>query len=146
MVKASGRKLARVGRKAVAIGFFAILPPWIAVFAQPHNSSLEGDVTDTQGAAIAHAHILLHWDPSGSKVGLSTNVGIEHDIEIETDKDGKFRADLPAGFYDVFTAAEAFSPHAEKVRLKPDSRVQVHARLPVDPLVVKELGDSVFAK
>jgi len=117
-----------------------------AALAQAQISSIEGTVTDTDGSAIAHAYILIHWDSSGSAVGLTTNVGIPYDLKTETDKDGKFQIQMPDGFYDVFVSANAFSPHTGKVRVKLGRRVIMNPRLLADPLVTKELGDRFPAK
>jgi hypothetical protein len=47
--------------------------------SQIHDS---GQVTDSEGAVIANARVLVHWDPSGSTVGLSDNIGIKQDVTV----------------------------------------------------------------
>jgi hypothetical protein len=146
MGKPRGKGSARENSVMAKIACSLMLLLCLSVSAQTQPSGLEGTVTDTEGAVIERARIFVHWDPTGSIVGLHTNVGIRHDVEIETGRNGKFRVDVPAGFYDVFISADAFSPHAEKIRVSPASRVTMNRRLPADPLVGKELGDSFPTK
>jgi hypothetical protein len=104
------------------------------------NSRIIGTVVDSEGAVIAHANITVHWDPSGSQVGLKDNVGIKQDVNAVTGGDGTFSLDVPPGFYDVFVSAMAFSPACLKVRVTSDKPSHFKMRLKPDPLVTKELG------
>jgi hypothetical protein len=110
------------------------------------KSHLKGKVTDSQGAVIASARVLVHWDPSGSQVGLNSNVGIKEDMRLTTSPMGEFETDLPPGFYDLFVSATAFSPGCEKVRLTESMHPSVDFKLKVDPLVSKELGHKVSGR
>ena len=56
-------------------------------WAQTH---LSGTVRDSEGAVISEAHIFVHWDPSGSEVGLTTNVGIKQDLTLTSNNNGSF--------------------------------------------------------
>jgi len=78
---------------------------------------------------------------AGSTVGLSRNIGIRHDIIVTTDATGRYSAGVPAGFYDVFVSATAFTPSAAKVRVKKEQRMTYNSTLRVDPLVSRELAD-----
>jgi hypothetical protein len=98
--------------------------------------SLTGQVTDSEGAVIANARVLLHWDSSGSAVG---HLGFKQDVIVVTDASGHYSADVPAGFYDVFVSAPAFTPIAAKVIVK-EQKAVFNAKLYVDPLVSKEIG------
>jgi hypothetical protein len=109
------------------------------VASQP-QSSITGQIADSEGAAIANARVLVHWDPSGSKVGLSDNIGIQQDVMVTTDANGKYSASIPAGFYDVFVSAMAFTPTAAKVRVKQGQHTTHNASLRADPLVSRELA------
>jgi hypothetical protein len=100
-------------------------------------------VQDSEGASIAGALIMMHWDPSGADVGVKDNVGIRRDLTARADSKGHFRVALPAGFYDVFISATAFTPNCRKIRLKPNENASFAATLVADPLVTKELGDEV---
>jgi|SRR5689334_10808309 len=106
------------------------------------ESGIRGQVTDSTGAVIAKARVLVHWDPSGQTVGLSSNVGIPQDLIVMTDANGRYSATVPPGFYDVFVSAAAFTPIATKVRVKERKDVTFDAKLPLDPLVGAELGDQ----
>jgi hypothetical protein len=101
-------------------------------------ATLSGTVRDPEGAVIANAHVVVHWDSSGSNY-LKDNVRIRQDATASSDSNGKFSLDLPAGFYDVFVTATAFSPHCEKIRLK-DTEVRTYrVRLKLSPVTSKEL-------
>lgn len=103
------------------------------------KSSLKGEVKDTEGAAIAGARIVVHWDPAGSRVGLTSNIGIEKDLQLIADQSGNFDADLPPGFYDLFVSASAFSPSCTKIRVKAGMTVTYTTKLKLNGLVAKEL-------
>ncbi len=106
------------------------------------TARIKGVVTDSEGAAIHGARVLLHWDQSGAGVGLKSNAGLKRDLILETDAKGEFTAELPPGFYDVFVTASAFSPECRKIRIKPGETATYKATLKVDPLVTGKLGDS----
>lgn len=107
------------------------------------ESAIRGQITDSGGAVIAHARVLVHWDSSGSTVGLSDNVGIKQDVTVVTDAGGNYSADVPPGFYDVFVSAMSFTPTTTKVRVKQGRLTTFNTKLNVDPLVIKELGDEI---
>jgi len=111
----------------------------VCSFAQ--DSTITGFVADSSGAAIVRAHILVHWDPSGSTVGLKDNLGLSHDLTTTTDGTGHFTAAVPPGFYDVFVSAPAFTPFATKVRVKAHASAKLELRLDVSPVVSRELAD-----
>ena len=129
---------AKAGAILVLIVVFFLATP---VSAQ---TRLNGVVTDSEGAAISGAHILIHWDPSGSTVGLTTNVGIKQDLVVVTDASGRFSAELPPGFYDVFASAMAFSPDCKKIRTKNGEVATYNVRLLFSPLSTKELGSTLL--
>jgi hypothetical protein len=110
------------------------------------KSSLRVGVRDSNGAAIAGAKIVVHWDPAGSSVGLLSNVGIKEDLRLETDQEGRFSGELPPGFYDIFVSSPAFSPECLKVRLKPGKTASPDFSLRADPLVNAEIGDRFESK
>jgi hypothetical protein len=120
----------------------------LLVFVSPALASpitqLKGVITDSEGAAIRGAHIFVHWDQSGAKAGLRSNIGLKNDLVLETDTRGEFAAELPPGFYDVFASATAFSPDCRKIRIKSGETMIYKTQLKADPLVIKELGDSPF--
>lgn len=103
------------------------------------QSELSGKIVDPNGAAIAHARVLLHWDSAGSAVGLSDNIGIDQDMSVSTDASGRYSMKVPAGFYDIFVSAMAFTPSAAKVRVKTNKRSTYNVTLRLDPLVSREL-------
>src|SRR5262245_44106121 len=81
------------------------------------GATLRGTVSDSEGAVITNAEVFIHWDSSGSSVGLTTNAGPFQDTKVKTDQRGHFEVTLPPGFYDVMVSANAFSPQCKKVRL-----------------------------
>lgn len=100
-------------------------------------ATFSGTVRDSEGAVIAKARIVVHWDPAGSNY-LGSNVGIKEDITVSTDSGGKFSLELPPGFYDVFVTATAFTPYCEKIRVK-DRPKTFEVKLTVSPVASKEL-------
>jgi hypothetical protein len=101
-------------------------------------ATLSGTVVDSEGAVISNAHIIVHWDSSGSNY-LKDNLGIKQDSTVTSDSKGKFAMELPPGFYDVFVAATAFSPYCEKVRLKANEAKTYRIRLKISEVTSKEL-------
>jgi Carboxypeptidase regulatory-like domain len=113
---------------------------YISSLSADQQSVITGRVTDSEGAAIAKARVLVHWDSSGGEVGLTGNTGTTQDVSVLTDASGAYSAGVPAGFYDVFVSAPAFTPSAAKVIVKQGQRATLSVKLRVDPLVSKELG------
>ena len=56
---------------------------------------LQGAVADADGAQ--NAQLVVHWDPSGAKTGLTTNVGIPEDRFLKTDTHGNLLRRNSAG-------------------------------------------------
>jgi hypothetical protein len=108
----------------------------------PTQASLQGTVSDSSGAAIPAALVMVHWDSSGSRTGLKDIVGISSDVILKADSKGFYSASIPPGFYDVFVSSPAFSPQCRKVRVRQDQVIVYSPKLEVDPLIVKELGDT----
>jgi hypothetical protein len=106
----------------------------------PGKVLLQGTVSDSAGAFLTDGQLVVHWDPSGSKNGLKTNVGIPEDRFLKTDTHGAFYAELPPGFYDVLVTAPGFSPDCRKIRLKPEENATFNSKLQSDPLVAKEVA------
>jgi hypothetical protein len=133
----------RIHVASVSGTILAILCAGMA-FADQSKIALTGQVLDSEGAAIPGATVIIHWDPSGSAVGLHTNVGIKEDVRLQTGKHGDFSVQLPPGFYDIFVSAMAFSPACRKIRLKDEKVSKFQVELRVDPLVTDELGTQIF--
>jgi hypothetical protein len=109
--------------------------------AVPQNA-IKGQITDSEGAVIAKARVLVHWDPSASRSAATENS--VQDMSVVTDGSGVYSAMVPAGFYDVFVSAPAFTPIAAKVRVKEGQPTTFSTKLNVDPLVSKEIGDEIY--
>jgi hypothetical protein len=97
---------------------------------------IRGQITDSEGAVIAGAHLLIHPDGSGRIPAAKST-----DVQLETDRMGRFGVQLEPGFYDVCVMANAFTPQCRKVLVTNDGVVEYRAHLTVDPLVVNSLGD-----
>ncbi len=123
-----------------SIGALVIVFLCLAWLSAASQSAITGKITDSEDAVIANARVLVHWDSSGSTVGLKDNVGIKRDVIVVTDASGQYSADVPAGFYDVLISAPAFTPIAAKVIVKEGQKAMLNAKLYVDPLVSKEIG------
>jgi hypothetical protein len=97
------------------------------------NGKLKGIVTDSAGAVIPSAAVLIHRDwPQGDT----------QDLRLTTDKAGEFSLDLTPGFYDVAIFAHGFSPNAGKVRIRTSKVTNYTVPLPPDPQMLSEFGDS----
>ena len=131
------------GRIWLALRAFALLAlagSMVAAQNAPGKVLLQGVVTDSAGNLLTDAQLVVHWDPSGAKNGLTTNVGIPEDRFLKTDTHGAFYAEIPPGFYDVLVTAPGFSPDCRKIRLQPAQNATFNSKLHPDPLVTKELG------
>ena len=125
-----------------AFGLLVVAGSMVAAQNAPGKVLVRGVVTDSAGNLLTDAQLVVHWDPSGSKSGLTTNVGIPEDRFLKTDTHGAFYAEIPPGFYDVLVTAPGFSPDCRKIRLKPDQNASFNSKLQLDPQVSKELGGS----
>jgi len=117
----------------------------LAYAAGGNVATITGRVTDSEGAAISHARVLVHWDSAGGAVGLTDNVGLTDDLSVFTDGKGQYSANVPPGFYDVFVRSMGFTPLASKVRVKKGESSTYNGKMSADPLVTKELGDKIAA-
>ena len=105
-------------------------------------TKITGQITDSEGAVIAHARIIIHWDSAGSTVGIGDNLGLQSDLIVFTDNNGNYSAKVPPGFYDVFVSSLSLTPVAAKVRVTQNANGTFNGKLRADPLVTKELGDE----
>lgn len=127
-----------------SVGALVIVLACLSWLSGNPKSTIRGQIADSEGAAIANARVLIHWDSSGSTVGLSDNIGIKQDVIVATDTSGQYSANVPPGFYDVFVSAGAFTPTAAKVRVKEGEATIFSTKLKADPLVSKEIGHDVY--
>ncbi len=104
---------------------------------------LSGVVTDSEGAVVVRAIILVHWAREGSDTPRGVKVGLTEDRRILTDKAGQFSTELQAGFYDVAVFATGFTPQAFKVRLKGRKETNQIVRLNVDPMECAEFCENL---
>lgn len=100
--------------------------------------TIAGHVTDSEGAVIAKARVLIHWDPTSRRTSV-TNDPIQ-DVSVLTDESGAYSVPVATGFYDVLVSAPAFTPVAAKVIVKEGHGGVLNAKLYLDPLVSKEIG------
>jgi hypothetical protein len=108
----------------VTFGFLAISTSMLASQNAPAKVLLQGMVTDSTGKMLTNAQLVVHWDPSGSKSGLTSNLGIPEDRFLKTDTHGAFYAELPPGFYDILVTAPGFSPECRKIQSRPERHSQ----------------------
>lgn len=127
--------------RLAAIIMFAVVSATITQAAE----SVKGIVADSSGAVLPEATVRFHWDPAGSTVGLTSNVGIARDLVVKTDQQGRFKADLPPGFYDVFVSAMAFTPVCRKIRVAPTRVQELTFSMSVEPLYTDEFGFKIEA-
>jgi hypothetical protein len=124
--------------------FFTLAAVIVVRAAQnvPGKVLLQGAVADAAGTPLTDAQLIVHWDPSGAKIGLTTNVGISEDRFLKTDTHGNYYAEIPPGFYDILVAAPGFSPTCTKLRLKTGENATFNSKLLSDPLVANELSNQ----
>jgi hypothetical protein len=127
-----------------SIGALVLVFICLSLESADAQSAIGGKITDSEGSVIANARVLVHWDSSGSTIGLTDNIGIKQDVIVVTDTSGQFSTSVPAGFYDVFVSAMAFTPAATKVRVKEGRPTTFSTKLKADPLVSKELGHEIY--
>ena len=101
--------------------------------SQSSPASCTVTVTDTVGAAISKARIVVYRDPL---LGAATE-----DRSFETNSEGNSEFSVSDGFYDVCVMSGAFTPECRKIRVHRES-VHVKFRLPISPAVTKEIADT----
>jgi hypothetical protein len=85
------------------------------------TGNLSGSVVDAvEVAPIKYAFVLVH--------GRSET----RDITVKPDEHGRFDLRLAVGLYDVFVAADGFSPACKKVEITADHRTTFDVRLQPD--------------
>ena len=146
VASAAGFLANQVGRLTLLFVWFYGWETALPQVVQDRTITLTGMVTDSVGAAIADAQVMIHWDPSGSQTHLIDNIGLKRPIGLRTDARGGFAVQIPPGFYDVFVSKPAFTPECRKLRIKkgilPES---FRVTLRVDALVVGELGERIVS-
>lgn len=123
-----------MSRSIAALVLVFLCFAWLSADPQ---SAINGQITDSEGAAIANARVLVHWDSSSPKTARG---GLTQDVSAFADSRGMYSATVPTGFYDVFVSAPAFTPIAAKVILRQGQKATLNAKLNVDPLLSKEVG------
>jgi hypothetical protein len=98
---------------------------------------IKGKVSDSEGSAIAEAHVIFHADLAGR----SNRMAIL-DQSRETDAAGRFNIQLEPGFYDVCVTAMAFTPICKKVLVTSSKTSEHDVKLKADPLVSEHLADT----
>ena len=103
---------------AILLAFFIT----IAAHAQVVGGTISGTITDTTGAALAHAQVLVHNDETGNERRLTTA------------PDGRYSApSVPVGTYTVMAQLPGFSPaYRAGVPLAVGQSKQVDLTLSVD--------------
>jgi hypothetical protein len=92
------------------------------------------EVVNDTNAVLPGAHVVVHWEPV-DLWGVASNIGIPRDIVGKTDRDGRFSADLPEGFYDVFVAWGIMSPRSSKIRVERGKPARHRTVLVLDPVI-----------
>lgn len=131
-------RLFRIPLSSQPMNFLRLLVLLLLAAVSAKAATLSGVVRDSEGAVIPNAHVIVHWDPSGSSY-LKDNLGIKQDMAATSDSKGQFSLELPGGFYDVFVTATAFSPHCEKLRLRGKETKTFEVKLKVSEVTSKEL-------
>ena len=102
-------------------------------------ATVRGAVVDSEGAAIAMAHIVVHEDGTGRASELTAP-----DVILQSDKRGQFSAEVEPGFYDVCVMAQAFTPHCRKVLVRENQTTNLKIQLEIDLEVIGKVVDKYF--
>jgi hypothetical protein len=102
---------------AVLATSFALATP--AQQDSNENGTLKGNVRDAADAPIQTAFILVH------RSGTS-------DVSVHPDGRGDFQLKLAAGLYDIFVAADGFTPRCKVIEMKPSQVTSYRAKLKPD--------------
>ena len=116
-----------------------VVIPLIVSSAVAQNSMAKGIVVDPSGAPISQGFVLFHSD------ALTPENPIPYDVTLRTDKQGRFSAELPPGFYDLFIGSGGFEPNCQKVRMYTSAPEDLTVVLKLDAKFVKEHGDEFTA-
>jgi hypothetical protein len=100
-------------------------------------ATLSGTVRDSEGAVIPNAHVVVHWDPSGSNY-LKDNIGIKQDVAAITDSSRQFSVEPPRVLR-CLCDCDGFTPHCDKVRVKNKESRAYEVKLKISPVTSKEL-------
>jgi Carboxypeptidase regulatory-like domain len=90
--------------------------------------TLQGEVSDVSDAPIENAFVLVH---RGSD---------KADVTAKLDEKGRFELPLSPGYYDVFVAADGFSPFCKKVEISANSIATLKAILRPDSEHMQQSG------
>jgi hypothetical protein len=83
-----------MSRSIVVVVLVFLCPSWLSATSE---SAISGQITDLEGAVVANARVLVHWDSSGS-AQLKDNIAIKEDVTVLTDASGHYSAKVPTGF------------------------------------------------
>jgi hypothetical protein len=111
----------------------AFAVPSVRTDASSLNSGeLTGTVTDSEGAAIGNAYLVVHPDSSDQR---DTTI-------LHSDKEGHFQTNLELGFYDVCVMSPAFTAECKKIRVKSAAPTTARFKLKIATEVLEALGDK----
>jgi hypothetical protein len=111
-----------------------------AVSALAQKSTIRGTIVDATGAVIGNAYVLIHTD------ALDREHRVAYQLELRTNKQGKFTATVPSGFFDLFVGAGGFAPSCRKIRTRGGRSQDIEVALELDPLSLKEYGDEFITE
>ena len=87
---------------------------------------LHGRISDTLGAAISRAFVLVHGD---GRVG---NTWVKVNQQVDVNINGEFQIQLAPGLYDLFIGSPGFIPYAKKVKIQTGKQTILKIKLQVD--------------
>lgn len=92
--------------------------------AQPvpaaRTCTVRGQITDEDGGRIATLYALIHND------ARATNQ------QVIVDANGRFKAGLRPGLYDLFVSSPGLMPQAQVIDLRACKPMELHLMLPLD--------------
>jgi len=124
-------------RKRAYVVVLAILLACSPVCAHgPQKGKLEGTVHDPQDVPVPNAHVALHWNYTGEPMcwndGHCKKAEKPHKkvLEIITNDDGVFSAELSPGIWDVFVYRDGFVPACTQIFVETGKTTTLKLRFP----------------
>jgi len=89
--------------------------------APAEKGVLHGRISDTLGAAISRAFVLVHRSGAAKE-----------SQQLAVSENGEFQVQLAPGLYDLFIGSPGFIPYAKAIMIPPDKPVELKIKLRVD--------------
>jgi len=122
-------------RKACLLTILIGLTAWGSIVVAQVKGTLTGTLLDPSGAVIPSAIVKLRWNDLGDEtswdgVKRGHKTPRKKEMDIYTDKVGRFSVDLLPGAWDVFAYRDGFVPTCTVVSIEPGKTTAMELRYP----------------